>query len=130
MARAMFGTAINCIDGRVQIPVITWMRETLSLDYVDLITQPGADGVLARDASLAEQMIRPRAELSVKRHASPLVAVVGHYDCLANSVDEAEHRANLLAAIATLQTWQLEVKLMALWVNQAWQVEVVKTRGG
>jgi hypothetical protein len=130
MARAMFGTAINCIDGRVQIPVITWMREMLSLVYVDLVTQPGADGVLARDAGLAEQMIRPRVELSVNRHASPVVVVAGHYDCLANPVDEAEHRANLVTAIATLQTWELKVKLLALWVNQAWQVEVIKTRGG
>ena len=78
MAQATFGTAINCIDGRVQIPVITWMREVLSLDYVDLITQPGADGLLANDAPIAEQLIRPRVEpraamweLSRKGAASP-----------------------------------------------------------
>jgi hypothetical protein len=129
MPRATFGTAINCIDGRVQIPVITWMRDTLSLDYVDLITRPGADGVLATDPGLAEQVIRPPVELSVTRHASPIVAVVGHYDCLANAVDEEQHRANLSSAVATLQSWHLDVKLMALWVNQAWQVEVIKTRG-
>jgi hypothetical protein len=28
-----------------------------------------------------------------------------------------------------LQTWQLRVKLIAIWVNAEWQIEVVRTRG-
>jgi hypothetical protein len=106
-----------------------WMREVLSLDYVDLITQPGADGVLAGDASVAKQLVLPRVQLSVQRHASPIVAIVGHFDCAANPGDEAEHRVQLGQAIGVLQEWQLGVKVIALWVNQQWQIEVVKTRG-
>lgn len=43
-----FGTVLNCIDGRVQIPVINWMKENFDLDYVDLITEPGMDKVLSQ----------------------------------------------------------------------------------
>jgi Putative carbonic anhydrase len=41
MARSGFGTAINCIDGRVQLPVIGWIRGVLALEYVDLVTELG-----------------------------------------------------------------------------------------
>jgi len=30
-----FGTALNCIDGRTQISVIKWLKETFAVDYVD-----------------------------------------------------------------------------------------------
>ncbi len=44
-----FGTALNCIDGRTQIPIINWLKENFDVDYVDLITEPGMDKVLAQD---------------------------------------------------------------------------------
>ena len=28
-----FGTVLNCIDGRTQIPIIEWMKENADLDY-------------------------------------------------------------------------------------------------
>ncbi len=42
-----FGTVLNCIDGRVQIPVTNWLKENFDVDYVDLITEPGIDKVLS-----------------------------------------------------------------------------------
>jgi hypothetical protein len=128
MARARFGTAINCIDGRVQVPVIEWMRRFMSVDYVDLVTQPGPDGLFARSTEDAEQLIRSRVELSVRGHGSPVVAVTGHFDCLANPVSDDEHRQQLLQAMKVLQGWNLGVQVLALWVTEQWQVEVVQTR--
>lgn len=46
--KKVFGTALNCIDGRTQIPIINWMKENFGLDYVDLITEPGMDKVLSQ----------------------------------------------------------------------------------
>jgi Putative carbonic anhydrase len=37
MGEGKFGTAINCMDGRVQEPVINWMKVRYGLDYVDMI---------------------------------------------------------------------------------------------
>ena len=38
-----FATAINCIDGRVQVPVSNWLKRSYSVSYVDTITEPGVD---------------------------------------------------------------------------------------
>jgi len=38
---------LNCIDGRVQLPVIEWIKQNYGVDHVDMITEPGMDGFLA-----------------------------------------------------------------------------------
>ncbi len=129
MARANFGTAVSCIDGRVHVPVINWMREMLSVDYIDLVTQPGADGLVALSPERAATLLRPSIDISIQRHASPVVALVGHYDCAANPGSAEQHRENLLQGLRVLQEWGLGVKLIALWVNAEWQIDVLRTRG-
>jgi hypothetical protein len=124
----VFATAINCIDGRTHLPLIGWMREALAVDYVDLVTEPGADRVLALEARQAANLIRPRVELSVERHAPVVVAIAAHHDCLGNPVSEAEHRQMLHAAVHEILGWRLGVKVMALWIDERWQVDVVMTR--
>ena len=36
-----FFTAINCMDGRVQLPVIKYVQEKFDILFVDMITEPG-----------------------------------------------------------------------------------------
>ncbi len=36
-----FCTAINCMDGRTQLPVIEFLKNKLSVEYVDTVTEPG-----------------------------------------------------------------------------------------
>ena len=45
--RKSFGTVLNCIDGRTQIPVINWIKENFNVEYVDLITEPGMDKIVS-----------------------------------------------------------------------------------
>jgi S-methylmethionine-dependent homocysteine/selenocysteine methylase len=49
-----FGTAINCMDGRTQLPVLDWVKKNYDVDYVDMITEAGADKILAE--SLPENL--------------------------------------------------------------------------
>ncbi len=42
-----FGTAINCIDGRTQEPVIDYMKHKYGIDGVDMVTFPGVDGIIS-----------------------------------------------------------------------------------
>jgi Putative carbonic anhydrase len=130
VAPATFGTAINCIDGRTQLPLINWLREVQQLEYIDLITEPGPDGLLARDPQRAADLVLPKVRLSLARHASPLLVIAAHHDCLANPISDEEHRALLIPALGVLRGWQLGVKVMALWVNASWSVDIVQTRGG
>jgi hypothetical protein len=46
-----FGTAINCIDGRTQQVVIDHMKQNYNIDGVDMVTFPGADGLLSEEQS-------------------------------------------------------------------------------
>ena len=39
------------------------------------------------------------------------------------------HREQLLRGLHVLQTWNLGVKLIAVWINAEWQIEVLRTRG-
>lgn len=47
MVEGKFGTAINCMDGRIQIPIINWLKEKYNLDFIDTITEPGVDKITA-----------------------------------------------------------------------------------
>ncbi|WP_242850643.1 carbonic anhydrase [Clostridium lundense] len=63
-----FGTALNCIDGRTQIPVIKWMKENFHVDYVDLITEPGMDKVLSQGKWIEMERLREKAMVSITAH--------------------------------------------------------------
>lgn len=47
MATEKFVTAINCIDGRAHFPVKTWLQASFDAEFVDRITEPGVDKLLA-----------------------------------------------------------------------------------
>ena len=61
MSHGKFGTAINCMDGRVQLPVTDWMKRQLHLDYIDMITEPGPDKVVAGGQSTEIETIKTKA---------------------------------------------------------------------
>ena len=80
-----FGTAINCIDGRTQQVVIDHMKQNYNIDGVDMVTFPGADGLFSNgDHSEEIALIRRAVSISIEKHGSRIIAVVGHYDCAGN----------------------------------------------
>jgi hypothetical protein len=82
-----FGTAINCIDGRTQQVVIDHMKQNYNIDGVDMVTFPGADGLFSNgDHSEEIALIRRAVSISIGKHDSRIIAVVGHYDCAGNAV--------------------------------------------
>ncbi len=61
-----FATAINCMDGRMQIPVIVYLKNKYEVDYVDMITSPGTNKVLAESKNKAVlESIKRYVEISV-----------------------------------------------------------------
>ena len=47
-----FCTAINCMDGRTQEPVIAFVKKRFGIDCVDMITEPGPDKILAQSKNI------------------------------------------------------------------------------
>jgi len=122
-----FVTAINCIDGRVQIPVIEWLRKEYGVDYVDVITEPSPNKILAEDKdSPVLDSIKRRVEISVNDHASELIAIAGHYDCAGNPVENDMQLKQIRSAIKTVKSWDCEVQIIGLWVDENWEVCMVE----
>ncbi len=130
MAEKRFVTAINCMDGRVQEPVLRWMTRRLAADYVDTITEPGPDGQLAAGNAPEIPSIRKRVLISTEKHGSTTVAIVGHHDCAGNPVPDETHLEHIRAAVHELSTWNLQVRILGLWVNSKWVVEVIHDSEG
>ena len=125
MGDCSFATAINCMDGRVQEPVASWIKDHFKVDYVDEITDPGPDRLLAGHDPVACEAIRRRLVISVEKHGSRVVAVVAHHDCAGNPVDKETHIRQLDEAIKVIAEWQPEVHIVGLWVDGDGKVEQV-----
>lgn len=125
MAEGVFVTAITCMDGRVQEPVSNWMKQQYAAHHVDTITEPGPDGLLPDGPVETVVSIRKRTEISVNAHGSGVVAVVAHHDCAGNPVSKEEHLDQLRRSVEMIRSWELPVRVVGLWVNEAWEVEPV-----
>lgn len=131
MAEGTFVTAINCIDGRTQVPVLDWMKATFSADYVDMITEPGPDRILSDDSNNLVESIKNRVMISVNRHVSKVVGIVSHGDCAGNPVSKEEHLRMVRKAVDTVVGWGLNVTVLGLWLDAPdWRVEKVYEKTG
>lgn len=126
MAGLRFGTAITCIDGRVHRPVILWMRENYGFDFVDVVSEPGPDKLLADGWPGDIAPVRTKVGFSVKAHASQLIAVSGHHDCAGNPATKEEHLAQIREGVRQARSWELPADVIGLWVNEQWQIEVIE----
>lgn len=123
-----FACAINCMDGRVQDAVKNYMQKTYSVDYVDMVTEPGPNKILADglDEEVIEN-IKKRIEVSVHHHGSKVVAIVGHFGCAGNPVEKEEQAEHLHKAKRTVESFCFPVEIILLWVDGDWQtVELIK----
>lgn len=123
MSDKKFATAINCMDGRTQLPVNEWMKREYKVDYVDTITEPGPNKILAENKDV--ESIRRRVMISVHKHGSKNIAIVGHHDCAGNPVEKNMQLEHLAAAIKTVESWDLGVKVVGLWLGEGWKVHRV-----
>jgi len=126
MTHHKFGIVINCIDGRVQEAVPQWLKERFNLDYIDVITEPGVDGVLASEDTDVIEQLKAKVQRSVKAHSSNVLAIVGHHDCTANKASKERHLEQIKQAMEIVWKWNLAVTIVGLWVNEDWQVEPVE----
>ena len=125
MAEGIFGTAINCMDGRVQAPVTEWVRANFPVHYVDTITEAGPDGILAHGPVELIESIRSRVLVSVNAHHSGVVVVAGHAGCAGNPVSREQHIADVREAMRVIAGWGLPVRVTGLFVGETGSVEVV-----
>ncbi|HET8626959.1 MAG TPA: carbonic anhydrase [Thermomicrobiales bacterium] len=128
MAQGDFGTAINCIDGRAQQPVADWLKLNHHVRYVDTVTAPGVDGLLAAGDPATIETLRQYVEVSTGAHESAVIAIAGHHGCAGNPVSKDEHLADIRRSVDEVAGWGLPARVVGLWVNESWAIEEVCAR--
>ena len=121
----LFATAITCIDGRVQQPVTDWMKSYAGVDHIDLVTEPGPDKVISDGTQPVVDEVVRKVSFSIRHHASSVVALAGHYDCAANTATREEHVEQIVKSMRVLLAYNLEARLLGLYLNKESSVELV-----
>lgn len=97
-----FATMLTCIDGRVQRPLDEWVRTYLDVEYVDTITEPGPEAMVATTGEQALTGLLAKVSVSQRAHGSTTLVVAGHSDCAGNPVSDEEHRDQLRLSASRL----------------------------
>jgi len=126
MVDGKFGTAISCIDGRVQLPVLNWIKKNYSIDFVDTVTEPGLDKALSEKNIDKITQIKAKVLISINAHGSRLIVVSGHHDCAANSASKKIHLKQIRKSINIVISWKLSANVIGLWVNDQWKIEKIQ----
>jgi len=113
------------MDGRVQLPVINWINENCGPCYVDMITEPGMDGLLAEKPQEELSDILRKIDVSIRVHFTKEIVIAAHYDCIGNPVDQTTHKQHVLKAVERLKDLKPDMKIAGLWVNENGIVEKI-----
>jgi hypothetical protein len=126
MHTGKFGTAINCMDGRTQLPVTDWLKNRYALDYVDMITEPGPEKMLSQGRPDQVESIKSRVRISVDAHGSQTILIAAHHDCAGNPVSREEHIRQVRDCLKVVKSWGLPVRdIIGVWINDSWAVEPI-----
>ncbi len=124
MHEKKFVTAINCMDGRVQQPVIDYMKKKFDADYVDMITEPGPIKFLSENSNeTILESLKTRLGVSFNAHGSRVLAIVGHHGCAGNSVERDVQLEQIDKAVETVKSWDFKMEFVRLFVNGKWEIE-------
>jgi hypothetical protein len=100
--------------------------EKTGADYIDNITEPGPNKILSENIAISTvASIRKRVSVSVEKNFSELIAIVGHYDCRGNPAEREEQIQQIHEACTLVQEWQQDTKIIGLWVDKHWTVNMV-----
>lgn len=122
------------MDGRCQEKTVAFAKELFGTDFIDTITEPGMDKVLAGGPHAAaddgflpalRDWVKVKAGISANGHGSKAILITGHMQCAGNPVSYEEHLAHLRAAGELVQSWNLfgDVRLAAF--GDDWELKEV-----
>jgi hypothetical protein len=119
-----FGTAINCMDGRIQIPINQWLKTNYDIDNVDTITEHGIVKLFSNSEEIAK--IKSKVSLSIEQSNSKIILVSAHHDCEGNLISKDSQVSQIKHAVCAIRSWGLTATVVGIWVNEQLQVEVIE----
>ena len=121
-----FFSVINCMDGRVQLPVIRYLKKRFNVNYVDSITEAGPNLILAENKNTRSiQAILNKLEISLNKHHSTGVAIVGHHDCAGNPSSRDKQIGQIRKSIRFIGQKYEDIEIIGLWVDENWKVNEI-----
>ncbi len=125
-----FCTVINCVDGRVQSPVIRYLQKRFNVDYVDSITESGPNLILSEYKNMVSiEAIFNKLKISIEKHNSAGIGIVGHYDCAGNPATQDNQIKHIQKAIKLIRQHYQNIEIIGLWVDKNWKVhEILKDK--
>ena len=123
MAEGKFATSISCMDGRIQIPVNTWIKKNYLVDFVDTITAPGVEKKISESTNV--EQIKSMIEISIYKHKSSVIVISGHHDCAGNPVSKEEQVSQISKGIQNIKSWNYDAQVIGIWINENWEVEKI-----
>jgi len=125
--KGSFCTVINCMDGRVQLPVNSYMTKNYKVDFVDTITEAGPNRILCQPKKNLSKSIINRVNISLNKHKSKIIAIVGHNDCAGSPCSDDKQITYTLKAVAFLKRKYPAIKIIGLFVDVfSWKVKEVR----
>ncbi len=121
-----FCTAVTCMDGRIQLPVIAYLQKRFNAIYVDLISEAAVNLALSKqeEKNVVESVL-DRIRISVEVHGSVSIAVVGHHDCAKNPTSRKEQYQHTQDSINFIQKKYNQLEIIGLWVDENWKVNEI-----
>ncbi len=121
-----FCTAINCMDGRIQLPVIQYLQQHYDVPYVDIITEPGPIRILAEHPDISSiPSILKRLNISIDVHQSKLIAITGHHDCAGNPSPKDVQLEQIERSKKYISKLYPHIEVIGLWIDEHWQVHLL-----
>lgn len=125
-----FCTAINCMDGRVQLPVIQYLMDRYQVEYIDSITEAGPIRFFDDEGDRhVFQDILDRIDISVNKHGSRIIAACSHANCAGNPAPDEVQKQQLKKAVPFLREKYPDCEVIGLWIDHEgdlWQVHEMK----
>jgi hypothetical protein len=122
---AIFGTVLECMDGRSQRKVADYLTTSFGVRHVDTITTAGMVRHIAEETEQTP-MLLANLEVSRGAHGSNQIAVVAHSDCAGNLVPDRVQKEQLGEAISRLKELHPDAEVVGLWLNDHLIVERVR----
>jgi hypothetical protein len=114
------------MDGRMQLPVIKFLQKRFKAEYVDSVNAPGPNLILAQGEDLTTiDFIMRCLEISVGKHGSTSIAIVGHEDCAGNPSEKVEQFIHLRLAYDRVKDAFPDCDVTTLWVTAKGRIEEV-----
>ena len=125
------GTVINCIDGRVQYPVMDFLKNNYNMRFFDAATEAGPLKILTERTDKCRLFsLKEQISTSLEVNGSRFIAVVGHHDCNGNPQERSVQEKQLDDALEYLmKAYGDEIVYVGLYVNEKWEVEEYKRIG-